>query len=134
MFEFIGIEFSVYGVVSDIKGFEFPFLVMSGFEPGHHRVVVGLLDHVLISPFVVFSFINAERFVIGSRGVVEIIQLKSVIVVSAVFLNTKYFRFSKASDLTLISFVIEKVEWSSSELMGFQIQNCDTWNGAFSFI
>lgn len=107
---------------------------MSGFEPGHHRVVIGLFNHVLVSPFVVLSFINTEWLVFGSRGVVEIIQLESIIVISAVFLNTKNFRFSKAPDLTLIGFVVEKVEWSSSELVSFQVQNCDAWDGALSLI
>jgi len=50
---FVSNDFT-YFVFSQIVRSEIPFLIMSGFKPSYHRVMVGLLDDILISPFFVF--------------------------------------------------------------------------------
>lgn len=71
MLELVNIQLSV-GIISQIIGPEFPFVVLSGFEPCHHRVLVGLLCDVLVSPFVVFGVENVEWLVVFLQRVVEV--------------------------------------------------------------
>lgn len=87
LLEFPDIEFSV-GIISEIIGFELPFIIVSGFEPGHHWVMIGLLNDVLISPFIVLWAVYVERLVVLLGRIIIITELESIVIVSAIFLNT----------------------------------------------
>jgi hypothetical protein len=49
-------------VSSQIISFEVPFVIVSGLEPGNHRVIVGLLDNVLVSPLSFFELLLMSWF------------------------------------------------------------------------
>lgn len=74
-----------FGVLSQIKGFELYFLIISRFEPSHHRVVVCPTSVVLISPFVVSCFKLSHRLVSLSHGIVIVSQNEAIVVVLSDF-------------------------------------------------
>ena len=51
-------------VFSQVESSEIPLLIVSGFEPSNHGMMVGLLNNVLISPFSVMGIKNLEWFII----------------------------------------------------------------------
>ena len=106
-------------VFSQIVGSEIPLLIMSGFEPSYHRMMVGLLDYVFICPFSVFCIKNIERFIILLERIMIVTQFESVIIVSSNLFDTKVFSVCECYDLRLISLFIKEVMFCSFKLVGF---------------
>ncbi len=102
---------------------EVPLLVMSGLEPCDHRVMVGLLYDIFISPLTIFRVEHVEWFAVLLKWIVEIAKFESVIVVSSDFLNAKVSCIGETHNLRLVTFLVEKVMFRSLECMVFKIKN-----------
>lgn len=50
---FVDIELALR-IISNVISLKVPELIMTGLEPAHHRVLIGLLGNVLVCPFVLF--------------------------------------------------------------------------------
>lgn len=85
--ESIDIILSIW-IISNIISFEHPFLIVSGFEPTNHWVGITFFWDVFVSPFIIFSLINIEWFIIRSWRVIIIRQFVSIVIISTEFLNT----------------------------------------------
>ena len=51
-------------VFSQVESSEIPLLIVSGFEPSNHGMMVGLLNNVLVSPLIFLSVKNMKWFII----------------------------------------------------------------------
>lgn len=92
--EFVRLEesFCIY----DRIGLELEGVIMPWFVPAHHRIVIGLSGHVLISPLSVLCLVYCNclchLFVLHLghlQGIWEVGQFVPVVVVSPLFFNAK---------------------------------------------
>jgi len=88
---------------------------MSGLEPSHHWVIIGLLYNVFEGPLTVYAFEHVEGLVIFLKWIVIIAQVESIIIVSAYFLDANIFCISESYDLWLIAFLVKKEVFGSCE-------------------
>lgn len=112
-------------VFSQIIGPEIPLLIMSGFEPCHHGMMIGLFHNVFVSPFSISGIENIEGFVIFFERVLVVTELESVIIISSNFFNAKIFCLSESQDFALITFLVEEVMFDAFKFVSFQIEDGD---------
>lgn len=92
MLEFVRLEESFpinYRICLELEG-----IVVSGFVPAHHRIVIGLSSHVLICPLSILCLVCCEclchLFVLDFsqlQRILEVGKFVSVVVVSSLFLD-----------------------------------------------
>lgn len=104
LFQYKLIIFSLW-IVSQIICLESPLIIMSCFKPCHHWMIICLSYQIFVCPLIVFRLILVEWFWLWFQWILVISESKSIVVVTAIFLNAEYFCIRETSDKWKLGFL-----------------------------
>jgi hypothetical protein len=109
--------------------FELEGVVVFGFVPHHHGVVIGPTGHVLVGPFRLLGLVDCKgtRFLlIQLQGVLKVGEFIPVVVVSTLLLHTEVLCLRESDDICLIGLFVHELVGIIVELVGLEVEYCDS--------